>query len=115
MAPEACFCEKCAGSISCGPGHHPEELSGCRPPLVSGFRTRAPQAAHREDSCDRLVRNMMGRCILVPGNAVTTGPTEYLLPPTIVSYFFPSRCSLVSEGSSRRIFPWELGGPGSAG
>ncbi len=32
-------------------------------------------------------------------------------PPKIFSHFFPPRCSLVSEGSSRRIFPWELGGP----
>jgi hypothetical protein len=27
----------------------------------------------------------------------------------IFSYFFPSRCSLVSEGSSRRIFPRPMG------
>src|ERR1700693_614421 len=33
----------------------------------------------------------------------------------IFSYFFPPRCSLVSEGSSRRMVPWELGGPDSVG
>jgi len=29
----------------------------------------------------------------------------------IFSHFFPSRCSLVSEGSSRRIFPKSLANP----
>ncbi len=33
----------------------------------------------------------------------------------IFSYFFPFRCSLVSEGEFPLDFPFELGGPHSSG
>jgi hypothetical protein len=59
---------------------------------------------HSDGQAERFYRDLQQRGIRVRVRSITIRTLK------IFSYFFPSRCSLVSEGSSRRICPRELGG-----